>query len=868
MIRNVLVYAFAAGLIAMAPGCKPKTSTPAPDVDSLSRHLAEGTNVVLITLDTTRADRIGSYGYSSASTPAIDALAARGVQFDQAFAQVPLTLPSHATMMTGRYPRELGVRVNARDSLGDDHTTLASEAKKHGYATGAFIGSSVLDRRYGLDRGFDVYRDDMGRSKGLHAHSDPERRGGEVTEEALAWLSTVKDRNFFSWIHYYDAHDPYDAPKPVHNPLAPPYDNEIAYVDSQVQRVVDWLEAQGLTGRTLIVLVGDHGEGFGEHGERGHTIFVYETNIHVPLVFVHPSFPPGRRIDSVVEVVDVFPTVLSLLGWSQPEGLLSLSLADAIHGAALSSSSRGSYGEAHDVSWSFGWAEQRSLTTAKWKYISSTRPELFDRSVDPGELTSVIEQYPDVARQMREALVARYDEMNPGSSHAVVLDAQSRRELESLGYLSGGAAPESQEFLTPGRPDPKDMLDAYHQMKRGFELLENGRPEQAIPQLEAAVRASPMSMGFHYLLGAAYQEAGRDREAIDSLEAALRLDPTYRSALSLLTKSLVALDRYDEAISHYEVALTLDPSNALMKGSLGQVLRRAGQTDKALAHLRQAVEAEPEYALALNELGIISQTNGDTKAAIGFYRRAVDAKPNGTEGLYNLATALLRAGQTSEAAPLLRRAVTLSPSLVGAVMTKGGDYAKNGKVEAARACFEAIADSEGVAVGARFNLAIMAARDGNRDAAVSAYQRVLEIDPAHEKSVAALVNLYLNAKKTREAVRTLRSALEHAPDSLSVLKPLASLLATAPQDDIRDGALAVELASRAARLTGRKDPVVLATLAAALAETGEFERAAQIAGDAIDLAREANAGRLADFVANQRMGYQAGRPFRDGSLSP
>ncbi len=865
-MRTCVIHSVVVVLVAVTSGCKPKPTTEKADVDGFSPRLAQGTNVVLMTLDTTRADRIGCYGYPDAKTPAIDALAARGVRFENALAQVPLTLPSHAVMMTGRYPRELGVRVNGRDSLGDAHTTLASEAKNRGYTTGAFVAASVLDSRYGLDRGFDTYGDDMGQSKGLHDHGDPQRLGADVTDEALAWLGTVKDQKFFAWLHYYYPHHPYDAPEPFTDPSATPYDNEISYMDAQIQRVVDWLDAQRLTGRTLIVLVGDHGEGLGEHGEKGHTIFVYETNLHVPLVFVHPAFPPGRRIESVVEVVDVFPTVLSLLGWTHPDGLLCRSLAGAIHGAELSPIP--SYGEAHHVSWSFGWAEQRSLTTARWKYISSTRPELFDRSVDPGEFTSVIERYPDVAKRMREALVARYNEMKPGEAGSVVLDAKSRRELESLGYLSGGAGSESQEFLTAGKPDPKDMLGAYDAMKRGFALLENDQPEQAILPLAEAVRASPMSMGFHYLLGAALQEVGRHDEAIDSFEVTLKIEPTYRAALSLLTKSLVALDRDDEAILHYQIALKLDPSNALMKGSLGQVLRRAGQTDKALVYLRQAVAAEPDYVLALNELGIISQMAGDAASAIGFYRRAVAAKPDGTEGLFNLATALLRAGQASEAAPLLRRAVTLDTSLVGAVMAEGGGYAKKGKADEARVCFEAVSDSEGVAVGARFNLAIMAARRGDRGATVLAYERVLEIDPAHEKTVAALVNLYLSGKRTRDAVRMLRAALGGVPNSLQVLRPLASLLATAPQDDIRDGAFAVELAERAAALTQRQDPAVLATLAAALAETGRFELAVQIATESIGLAREMNAGRLADFVENQRAGYRAGRPFHDASLKP
>lgn len=851
---------------SLAGGCKPAPPNERADTREPTASLPAATNVILITLDTTRADRLGCYGYAAASTPGMDALAARGVHFAQAIAQAPLTLPSHATMMTGRYPRELGVRVNGRDSLGDTPVTLATQAKQQGCATGGFVGASVLDAKYGLDRGFDVYGDDMGRSKGLHAHSDPQRRGAAVTDEALAWLDTVKDQKFLAWIHYYDPHHPYDAPAPFQDPSVAPYDREIAYMDAQIARVVEWLDARRLTDRTLLVLVGDHGEGFGEHGERGHTVFVYETNVHVPMIFVHPSLPAGRRVEPVVEVVDVFLTIHALLGWTPPEGLLSRSLAGAIRGSDIDSTQ--SYSEAHHVSWSFGWAEQRALTTERWKYISSTRPELFDRLNDPGELTTVIARYPDVAKQMREALLARFNAMKPGQAKAVVLDDKSRRELESLGYLSGGATPESQEFLTPGRPDPKDMLDAYHVMKRGFDLLEGGFAEEAIPHLREAVDASPMSMGFHYMLGAAYQESGHHAEAVAALQAALRIDPTYRSALSLLAASLVALGRQDEAIAHYEIAIKLDPTNAYLKASLGQVLRRAERPDDALVYLRQAIDTEPDHVLALNELGIIAQTAGDLRGAVGFYRRAVAAKPDGIEGLYNLSTVLLRLGEATEGAPLLRRAVELKPSLGDSVMTEGGAYAQKGKTAEAQACFEAVADVEGVGVGARFNLAVMAARRGDREASVTAYERVLDMAPAHEKTVAALVNLYLSAKQTGKAVRMLRAAVGSAPDSLTVLRPLSSLLATAPQDDLRDGALAVTLAERAARLTQRKDPAVLATLGAGLAETGQFETAVQVATEAIELARATNTGRLADFIEMQREAYRAGRPFRDASLQP
>ncbi len=846
----------------MVSGCEPKAST---SPSASPTQVLGDVNVIVLSLDTTRADRIGCYGYADAATPAIDALAARGVRFENAYAQAPLTLPSHCSMMTGRYPREHGVRVNGRNALNDAHPTLAAEAKERGYATGAFVAASVLHSRYGLDRGFDVFGDDMGAMVSENTHADPQRRGDSVTDEAIAWFETVKDQKFFAWLHYYDPHDPYDPPEPFASAHASSaYDGEIAFMDSQIKRVMDWLDTNTLTDRTLIVIVGDHGESFGEHGEFGHTIFLYDTNLRVPMVFAHPSLPSGKRIDAVVEVVDVFPTVFALLGWSQPEGLLSRSLAAAIHGAALPPIE--SYSEGQYVNWSYGWAEQRSLTTARWKYISSTTPELYDRSVDPDERTSVIERYPDVAEQMHEALVLRYNQMVPGQAGAVVLDDAARREIESLGYVSGGTALESQEFLTANTPDPKDMLDVFELVNRGGDFLAANQPEEAIPLLAEAAASSPMSMSIHFQLGSAYQEVGRHAEAFASLQAALRIDPEFPSALSMAAQSLIALGRLEEAIKHYRAALLLDPLNAWVHGSLGQALRKTGNTDEALVHLQKAIAIEPKYAEVLNELGVVAEQRGDAKAALGYYRRAVTASPNHIQGLFNLAMVLLRNGNAAEAAPHLRHAVTLKPALARTVMARARGFAKGGNTTASRVCLQAVADFDSVAVAARFNLAVMAARGGNRDASIAAYERVLEVDPAHEKTLAALMNLYLGAKQTRKAVTMLRTAEMAAPESIAVLRPLASLLATAPQDDLRDGAFAVVLAERAAGLTQRNDPVVLAGLAAAYAETGQFDRAVDVATEAVGVARKAQASGLADFVESQRAGYQAGRPFRDGSL--
>jgi len=782
----------AIALLVGAVGCEPKQSRSAPHV-----MLSEGTNVLFITLDTTRADRLGCYGYATAATPALDGLASRGVLFERTYSQVPLTLPSHASIVTGCYPKELGVRVNGREALGSDQPTIAEVFHTHSYATGAIIAAGVLDSRYGLDRGFDVYQDDFVVAE-HGTKEDAQRRGDGVTDDALSWLDSVSDKPFFAWIHYYDPHDPYDPPPPFDTAHPAPYDGEIAFMDAQIKRVLDWLDARHLRERTLIVAVGDHGESFGEHGTDGHTTFLYGTDVHVPMIFSHPALQQGHRNAAITETIDVFPTLLTLMGWPLPEGLHSRSLDAALRGDQIDSVE--AYAESHHVNWAFGWAQQRALTTSRWKYISSTVPELYDVDADPDERQSVIQDYPKVARQMREALQARYAQMTPGQAAAVALDEDARRALESLGYLSGGTLAESGDFLTPDLPDPKDMVAVIRLTQRAGREIKLGNYEDAVVLLAQAAEASPKSMSIHYTLGLANRKLNRHEAAIEALRNALLLDPRNPSALSAMGSSLGELGRRDEAISYYRAALAIDERKATTHRRLAVQLRLEHDVEDAIRHLLRAIELDPVYASALTDLGEIYGQRGEYDRAIEYLRRAVAADPDSHERLINLALVLARAGQVEESAAL--------------------------------------------------------------------HERVLRSDPGYETSVSAVLSWYLGAKRVGEAVQMLRAALPHAPNSLVILKPLSSLLATAPDDSVRDGNLAVELSQRAVTLTDRSDPVVLATLAAALAETGAFDKAVAIGSEAADLARSQQLDQLVPFIEMQLAGYREERPFRDANLRP
>jgi len=590
-------------------------------------HVPAGANVLFVTLDTTRADRLGCYGYKKAGTPTLDALAARGTVFDDAQAPAPLTLPSHATMMTGRYPREHGLRVNARDRLDDARPTLAGMLRERGYRTAAFVASFVLNRRFGLDRGFELYDDDMGPAEQGEDLVELKRPANVVTDQALKWLQTASNKPFFCWVHYYDPHLPYNPPAKFKDRHPDPYDGEIAFMDSELKRIIDWLASSELSDRTLVVVAGDHGESFGEHGEYGHTTFVYETNLHVPLMFVYPGqIPAGGRVTTTVSLVDLFPTVLDLLGWPKAQGLLGQSLAPAFKGTTPDP--RTCYAESEYAMSVHNWAPQRALINGEWKFVSSTKPELFDRRTDRAEQRNLAAEKPEVVARIRKGAEEFYRAMVPAPASAVVLSESARRGLEALGYVSGGGRTQGDEFLTPNLPDPKDLIDIMMDLKQVRKLFDSERFAEAVPLLEAAIKRSPRSSDILQRLGHCYMKTQRIEEAISTLQRALEIDPEYRPTLRSLADALLQARRIDEAVKYYKIVLDLMPDDARTQLNLGVAYLRSEHIDEAIERFRVALRLQPDYG----------------------------------DAMINLATALTKRGQSAEAKQILEQATLLPKS--------------------------------------------------------------------------------------------------------------------------------------------------------------------------------------------------------------
>jgi arylsulfatase A-like enzyme/Flp pilus assembly protein TadD len=844
---------FLAGVSALA-GCR-RASEPSA--------LLGGQNVLLITLDTTRADRIGCYGNENAVTPAMDSLAERGILFERAYSQVPLTTPSHCSLLTGRYPREHGVRSNGHTALPEAFPTLATIFREKGYATGAFVAAFVLDHGFGLARGFDVYNDDMGDKIFREQRLEMELPGDVVTDRALAWLEETKDRPFFGWVHYYDPHAPFEPPPEFAAAAANPYDGEINFMDSQIKRLLDWLDANELTARTFIVVVGDHGEAFGEHGERGHGIFLYGPSIHVPLILAHPRLPSSGRRNAVVGVIDVFPTLLDLYGYEHPEGLLAESFAPLLGGD--DAAPRASYAETLYGWEQFGWAEVRSLTLARWKYISTARPELYDLEADAREKNNLIDAQPEIAADMLALLKQRYSRMVPGQATAVALDEAQRRGLESLGYIASAAPPEIDEFLTPGLPDPKDRLDERERIRQARVMAGNGKHEDATKIYEEVLANSPNASGVHHSLAGCYMAMGRMQDARRSLERTIELSPTNWVALSGLGNVLVALREFEGAVKVLRAAEALSPDDPQIQGKLGVALNELGYTTEALEHLKRGVAtAYPESAAVYEEAGTALRDRGMLPEAVKLYTQAFGRKPDDGQRQYALGDALIRVDQVDKALPFIEQALEADPELAPKLIQSGRERAGAGAVTEGKRYLQVAARFETLRGPANYLLGELAVKEGDNAAAVRHFEIATEMQPGNEQAVGALSKIHFANGDVADAIRVMDRAVEASPDSVLLLMSLAQVLSTARDEARRDGARALELANRAVELSERKNPAALLTLASAVAETGDFTRAVATAEEALELlGNEPKEQALARVIRTQATDFRAGRPYRN-----
>lgn len=577
-------------------------------------------NIILITMDTTRMDALGCYGNAQAVTPVLDALAASGNRFSNCFVQAPITLPSHTSIMTSKNPPIHGVRNNSSYRLSDDSETLAEAFKAQGYATGAFIGSIILDHCHGLDQGFDVYEDEV-----THYAADRERgtivtrRAEQVLELSLAWMDG-QSSPFFAWLHFYDPHAPYDPPSPFLEAYGDnPYMGEIAYVDLQIGRLVRHLQDRGHWNDTLIVVTADHGEAFGEHGEQTHGYFCYGSTTHVPLIISKPlDGKPGHVYDHVVRSIDIAPTLLSVAGAPPIEGMEGLPLYDT--------AKRQSYSEAMIPFENFYLAPLYAARSHDYSYYESSTTEFYDLREDAKELQSDA-AWDDQAVDDLSSTIAEIRSGENEDKEIIQLDQEQIEKLKSLGYIQDGGtfAPDSERGAD--YPSPLEALNVYRRLM-DLRQFESEFPYKTIRGLKQLAEKHPDYIKVQQELGRNLTMAGDEAGAIEALQKAVALQPDDPRLHNMLGIAYHTFGHYRDSVAEFELALDLDPEHITAKYHAALSLIELGEVPRARDLLSQILQTNPDDVYSLNNLAfILLEYDSNPEGALELLERAQQASP-------------------------------------------------------------------------------------------------------------------------------------------------------------------------------------------------------------------------------------------------
>jgi arylsulfatase A-like enzyme/Flp pilus assembly protein TadD len=627
-------------------------------------------NVILISVDTLRADHLSAYGYAKLHTPNIDSLAAQGILFEQAISPVPLTLPAHASLLTGTLPVFHGIRDNTGFVLSQKHSTLAQALRLHGYRTGAFVGSFILDSRFGLDHGFEEYYDNFESETLETAKLDiSERRAEDVLVEARRWISQKAGADFFAFIHLFDPHAPYAAPAQYQAPNRLPYDAEVAYVDAELGRFFQFLEEKGLWDDSLVILTADHGEGLGEHGELNHGMFLYDATLHIPLIFKLPGETQrGRRVSDQVRLIDVVPTVLDILKLPPLSQAQGVSLKPALNGGELPELA--AYSETQLPFLNYGWSGLDSYRAKGEKLIDAPRPELYDLRKDPGERVNLFAENQTRAERLRELkqrIAAQATDPAAGSARQTRVDQKTLQKLRSLGYLAGGGRrPTAEIGPNPRLADPKDKIKLFNTISDAQQASQEGRLQESIAALDQVLAADPTVFFAHSVQALNYLQLKRPDAALPHLKATVRLRPDDPGAHFYLAVALSQQGKLDQAIPEFEVARKLDPENEAALNNLATLYMAERQYGKALGLLQEITGRHPEDVAALVNLGLAQMLEKQPQQAISSLERAVQLDPSVPEAHNNLGLLYLELGQTSRAIEHFERALALRPDYVNA----------------------------------------------------------------------------------------------------------------------------------------------------------------------------------------------------------
>ena len=799
------------------------------------RARREAQAVVLVTFDTTRANHVGCYGYASIETPALDGVAKAGVLFRQATAAAPITLPSHTSMMTGRYPAAHGVRNNGMFVLPESERTLAEVFKAHGYETAAFIGGFPLSSQFGLKQGFDTYDEKFDTPEEGPVDKDVvQRNAAKVNEAALPWIAARKGKKFFLWIHYYDPHAPYNPPSPFSERYEGNlYDGEIAFADSQLAVILSCLAEAADPGRTVLAVLGDHGESLGEHGETFHGVLIYEPATRTPfLLRASGRLPAGAEIAEPVSDVDVFPTLLDLAGLEKEirkdPPIQGVDLVPLATGRAASARPAGSAGkdsapvlsESLLSNLEFGWSELHAIRSGNWKYVEAPRPELYDLGADPGEqrnllaeagstgavregastggvapaggsatgaapaangARSEVAQRAATLRASLDATISRLESSRTSASARQQMDPETIEKLQSLGYLQGpaGAAPAPAGGAGAARKDPKDLIGLYQRIVDVGATFRQARYDEVIETCRSLLAEDPDSPRLHRLLGESLLALKRYAEAEKVLGPLVSMNDTSHDWVAgLLARVKEGQEDKQGALALYRIAMARDPDLAANALRAAKLLYEMGKYGESLEQAQKILAKNPRHVPALELSADDQRRLGDVEAAIDLWRRALQESPDDRTALATLGPLLFAKQRFPEAQQVFERLSRVAPDSVESHRFLGALAVLRGKNDEAvpllRRASELMPDDPMT----RYWLGIAFIKTRNLSGAEAEILPLVQKHPDLLEGHRVLGMLRKEQGRREEAIASFRRALQIKPDDSLSRQSLLDLGAT------------------------------------------------------------------------------------------
>ncbi len=706
-------------------------------------------NIVLIILDTVRYDALGYTGKALAETPTVDALARNGCSFTQAISTNSLTTPAHCSLFTGQYPTAHGVHNIGLQALSRTERTLAESLKENGYQTVAFVAAFPVSHRFGLSKGFDIYDDHIAVSdrdqetKSRMADIFAERSATDVADLAIAWLNEKRsgENPFFLFLHFFDPHFPYNPPEEyIHRygmSANQRYAGEIAYADSQLHRVLTTLEEMSGRDRTIIIVLADHGESLGEHGEDGHGIFIYDSTIRIPLIFCGGPVVKGKSLDDQVSIIDIFPTIVDLIGLPIPEGLHGRSLKALLLGSAESFDDHQYYIESFVGHDSFGWAPLIGMRTQSEKLIRAPRSELYDHLNDPLEKRNLYTLNPGQTQKMEDAFSALLQGITQESDEtSAKLSGRELDLLHSLGYIGAGIKSAQLEEM----PDPKDRIDLYRRLKDArSRLLNNNDLENVLDEFKTLEKEDPGNMTLRLLVGKTLQTLDHSGEAESYYRSLTAEYPEFNLAWNELAMLLFNKQDWQGAASCYQKSLEIDPIQIELYPNLAYALMKIDRMEESVLLIDRALARFPQEASLHGIRGELAYQMKDYDVALRHFALARAAAPGDLEAVRNHAKALLVSGKTAQALEILKPLALQGESDVEFQLMYGQCLAQAGRFQEGIDCFQKVLRME-ERPSAHYFIGLCLLKLGKVEEAKMHFNKLDRNDPNYEMSLRALAS--------------------------------------------------------------------------------------------------------------------------------